>query len=302
MGDNHMDYYNLPARTISNAHISLDFLTQAGPRIVRLSVAGSKENLLAELPEAALPTPLGDFHILGGHRLWHAPEDMPRTYIPDDAGLTVEDLPGGVRLCQPTEAPTGIRKTMEIRLNPDRPALTIVHTLQNDGLWPVDLAAWGITQLQLGGLIVLPQFTGPADKHNLLSNRNIVLWPYTHLEDPRLQLFDDYILLYARGQAKMPACKAGCFNPRGWVGYLIGNLFFVKRAAVIPNAVYPDRGCNIESYVCDNFIEMETLGPMTHLEPGQTTTHVEYWEFYTGVYTPQSIEGVREVVKTAQLS
>jgi len=293
-----MDFYNLPARTLSNAHLSLDFLTQAGPRIVRLSLAGSGDNLLAELPGMALPTSFGDFHILGGHRLWHAPEDMPRSYIPDDAGLTVEDIPDGVRLCQPTEIATGIRKTMEIHLLPDRPALRIVHTLQNDGVWPVDLAAWAITQLRLGGIMVLPLFTGPADKHNLLSNRNIVLWPYTHLDDPRLQLFDDYILLYAR--AKLPPCKAGSFNPQGWIGYLIGNLFFVKYAEVQPNATYPDRGCNIESYVCDAFIESETLGPMTHLEPGQATTHVENWVFYTGVYTPQSIEGVREAVKTLQ--
>jgi hypothetical protein len=288
-----------PARTLSNAHLSLDFLTQAGPRIVRLSVSGSNENLLAELPDMALPTSFGDFHILGGHRLWHAPEDMPRTYIPDDAGLTVEDLLDGVRLNQPTEIATGIRKTMEIHLNADRPALTIVHTLQNDGLWAVDLAAWAITQLKMGGMVVLPQFTGPADKHNLLSNRNIVLWPYTHLDDPRLQLFDDYILLYAR--SKLPPCKAGCFNPKGWIGYLIGNLFFVKRAAFTPNATYPDRGCNIESYVADTFIESETLGPLTHLEPGGSTIHVENWEFYTGVYTPQSVEGVRELVKTLNL-
>ena len=294
-----MDYYNLPARTISNAHLSLDFLTQAGPRIVKLSVAGSTENLLAELPDMALPTPYGDFHILGGHRLWHAPENMPRTYIPDDTGLAIEDLPDGVRLNQPTEAHTGIRKTVEIHLNASRPALTIVHTLQNDGLWPVELGAWAITQLKLGGIMVLPQFTGPTDKYNLLSNRNIVLWPYTHLDDPRLQMFDDFILLYAR--PKMPPCKAGCFNPQGWIGYLIGNLFFVKHAAVTPNASYPDRGCNIESYVSDRFIESETLGPLTRLEPGQATTHVENWEFYAGVYTPQSIEGVREVVKTLQL-
>jgi hypothetical protein len=295
MGDDLMDYHNLPARTLSNEHLSLDFLTQAGPRIVRLSVPGSKDNLLAELPDMTLPTSFGDFHILGGHRLWHAPEDLPRTYIPDDEGLTVEDLPDGVRLCQPTEAATGIRKTMEIHLLAEHPALTIVHTLQNDGLWAVDLAAWAITQLQLGGIMILPQFTGPADRHNLLSNRNIVLWPYTHLDDPRLQLFDDYILLYAR--PKMPPCKAGCYNPQGWIGYLIGNLFFVKRGEAQPDATYPDRGCNIESYVCDRFIESETLGPLTHLEPGQATTHVEHWEFYTNLYTPQSIEGVREAVK-----
>jgi hypothetical protein len=157
----------------------------------------------------------------------------------------------------------------------------------------------------MGGTIVLPQFIGPADKHNLLSNRNIVLWPYTSLDDPRLKLHDDYILLRAKSISKvnrqMPPCKAGCFNPKSWVGYWIGDVFFVKRAVLQPSGAYPDRGCNIESYVCDKFIESETLGPLAHLNPGGATTHVENWEFYTGLYQPQTIEGVRNLVKALKL-
>jgi hypothetical protein len=40
------DFYGLPTRIISNQHLWLEFLAGAGPRIVRLSLAGSDENLL----------------------------------------------------------------------------------------------------------------------------------------------------------------------------------------------------------------------------------------------------------------
>jgi hypothetical protein len=42
-----------------------------------------------------------------------------------------------------------------------------------------------------------------------------------------------------------------------------------------------DHGCNAESYCNDEFIELETLGPLVKLEPGQFVTHTETWELYT---------------------
>ena len=79
-----MDYYNHPARTLSNAHLSLDFLTQAGPRIVRLSLAGSEDNLLAELPDMALPTSFGDFHILPSFSAGRLKSSLPASSLPLD--------------------------------------------------------------------------------------------------------------------------------------------------------------------------------------------------------------------------
>ena len=84
-----MNYYTHPIRRLENRFLAVDYLTDAGPRLVRLLVAGSDQNLLAELPEATQPTPYGDYHILGGHRLWHSPEAMPRSYLPDNEGIQV---------------------------------------------------------------------------------------------------------------------------------------------------------------------------------------------------------------------
>ncbi len=289
------DYYGQPTGALENRHLRLEYLTEVGPRLVRLKLAGSSQNVLAELPDIKLPTPIGDFSLRGGHRLWHSPEDNPRTYVPDDGPIEVETSADGVRLVQPADKLTGIAKSVEVRLHSDRPALTVRHQLRNDGVWPVEFAPWGITMLPLGGLAILPQQTKPLDVPALRPNRNLVLWPYTSWSDPRLALADDYILIHAN--PRQPPCKVGYLNRHGWVAYLRQDVLFVKRFVPRPAEPHPDFGCNAEFYCDDRFIEMESLGPLVQVGIGESVEHVETWELHAGVDAPQSIAGVRDVVR-----
>ncbi len=282
-------FHGMPTRSIANQYLRLDYLASGGPRIVRLLLAGTAENLLAEVPDLTLSTPLGAYALIGGHRLWHAPEGMPRSYAPE-AGVEVEASAAAVRLTQPTETLTGIRKRVEIQLSADRPAVTVRHELRNEGVWPVELAPWAITMLPLGGLAILPQQVGALDAPGLLPNRHLVLWPYTRWSDPRLQLGDDYVLI--RAEALLPPCKVGYLNRQGWVAYQRNGVLFVKRFGPRLGAPHADFGCNVEAYCGDRFIEVETLGPLARLEPGEAVAHVETWEVHPGVEaeaTPESI-------------
>jgi hypothetical protein len=123
-------------RTLKNDFLELEYLT-ASLRISGLTPKG-KSNLFADLNgEPPIATPYGDFYFRGGHRLWHAPEAMPRTYAPDTGELKITDLPDGVILETNTEPGTGIRKRIEIRLAADAPTVHLTHTLINDGMWAV---------------------------------------------------------------------------------------------------------------------------------------------------------------------
>jgi hypothetical protein len=293
------DFFGYPTRTLANEHVRLDYLTTAGPRIVRLSLAGSDDNLLAEVADIKIPTPYGDFNIFGGHRLWHSPEAFPRSYLPDNDAPEITDLPDGVRLTQAVEPASGIRKSIELRLESGQAAITVTHRLENQGAWPVELACWALTQMRLGGLAVFPQTQGNLDSVGLLPNRNLVLWPYTQLADPRLSLNDDFD--YITADALTPPVKIGYLNRQGWVGYLVGGVFFVKRFAVSPELPHPDFGCNTESYCNDRFIEIETVGPLTHLAPDQAATHVERWELHAAPDAPATREGVAALAKALGL-
>src|SRR5512142_9657 len=103
-----MDHFHgYPVRHLTSEVLELDFLATAGPRLVGLRYKGS-ENLLAEVPGISLPTPYGDYRYLGGHRLWHAPEATPRSYVPDDAGLeSAEQMSSGMVLRGRVESGTG---------------------------------------------------------------------------------------------------------------------------------------------------------------------------------------------------
>lgn len=266
---------------LENEALALWLTRSVGPRIIGLALQGSN-SLLALLPDLKAECPgAGTYSFRGGHRLWYAPEDLRRTYLPDDEPLTITDLPNGLHVTQPVEAPTGIQKALTITL-PDAEARVIVdHTLSNHGSDLLDLAPWAITQLRPGGIAILPQAVGPADEYGLLPNRHIVLWPYTPVNSPHLRWGDRYLFIEAR--MKEGALKVGWPNPAGWLAYAVEGTLFVKQATYEPEAVYLDRGSSSECYCCADFIELETLGPRTTLAPGQSVTHRETWTLYTGI-------------------
>jgi hypothetical protein len=271
------EFHDHPTESLSNGNLRLEYLTDVGPRIVRLFVGGSEVNLLADLPEFGVDTLYGRFQFMGGHRLWHSPEALSRTYVPDQP-VTVEILPDGVCLSAFTEPGSGIAKSIHICLSPDRASAMIQHEIRNDGLWDVELAPWALTMFRLSGVAILPQPVANVDSMEVTPNRQLVLWPYTRVRDERLWLADDFILFEA--EAAMPPCKIGYYNPHGWIGYWLDGVLFVKRYNHHPGAHFPDYGCNTELYCNDNFVELETLGPVVRLAPGETVSHEETWEFY----------------------
>ena len=273
------DFHSEPTRVLENQFIQLEYLANSA-RIVRFS-PGGKANLFADVDMSPVETPYGKFSFRGGHRLWHAPEAMPRTYIPDNDGAVISELPNGVRIEMPAEAWTHIAKSVEIQLNPDQPQVIVRHELRNEGPWTVQFSAWALTMLRLGGVGIFPQPVGNVDEAGLLSNRQLVLWPYARTGDARLTLRDDFILIHAT--PGLPPFKFGYFNPHGWMGYWLDNVLFVKRFETPADASYPDHGCNAESYCNDKFIELETLSPLEGVHPGQTVLHTELWEIYGGL-------------------
>ena len=272
------DFYGLETRIWQNEYLRLEFLAQAGLRLVRLFLAGSDENLLAEVPDFTLNSANGLYYLRGGHRLWHGPETADRTYIPDNDGLTIAQTSTGIHLIQPVEATTGIRKSIEIELYSDKAGLTLHHHLHNAGLWAVQLAPWAITQMRLGGVGILPQQIDPLDTGGYLPNRQLTLWTYSQIQDSRLHLRDDCILVEAQNIAH--PFKIGCMNRQGWLAYWWQDVLFVKHFTPQPDRPHIDMDCNAEIYTNDLFIELETVAPLQTIEPGGTVTHTEQWQLY----------------------
>ena len=270
---------------LSDGRLEAIVTADVGPRVIRFGFAGGP-NEFAELFEHRLATPLGEWRIYGGHRLWHSPEAMPRSYCPDNEPVEVECSEDCLEVRQPKEELTGIRKAMRLTLGDG--FLDVEHSLTNEGPWAVELAPWALSVMAPGGVAILPQAT-TTDPDGLLPNRLLVLWPYTDPRDPRLYLGRKLVLLHQDAQAAGPI-KVGLNADSGWAAYYNRGHLFLKRFTVEPWATYPDYGCTVESYTNAQMLELETLGPLVLLEPGEATYHTERWYLFEGVELPLADE------------
>lgn len=268
--------------SLQNGTLELLVTRSVGPRILSLRFVGG-ENLLAELPDFVTDCPgTGTFHFYGGHRLWHAPEEPARTYLPDDEPVDISPIDNGLKATQQTEPKTGLQKSIEIQLTADSAQVTLTHRLTNRGLWDVTCAPWAITQLKTGGTAIFPQIKTDT---GVLPNRSLTLWPYTDMTNPNVHWGSNYILVQANMTSPF---KIGFPNPRGWQGYWLNGILFVKHAEYNAQSEYYDWGSSSESYCNDKFIELETLAPITKIAPGETVLHVETWNLYKDIPCPQS--------------
>ena len=106
---------------VSNGVVELILTTDYGPRIMRYAFIGSGDagNVFATIPPTKpnLKTAYGDWFIYGGHRLWHAPESVPRSYEPDNDPIQAVVDGNVIKLIEPTEKHTGIQKEMWVSLD-----------------------------------------------------------------------------------------------------------------------------------------------------------------------------------------
>jgi hypothetical protein len=276
---------NLPFASLQNEYLQLDYLTSLGPRILGLYANGVQENLFAETPDMHWPTPHGEYHLYGGHRLWTSPEDV--FYMCPEEGLDATESEDRVILKSPVDA-SGLQKEMSIKLENNR--VHVSHKVTWHGEKEVIFAPWALSQMRLGGRAIFPF----SNSEGLLPDRNIVLWPYSELNDPRLELLDDLIIVHAYGIGK--PFKIGSFNSNGWIAYNLGEALLIKRFTLDIDGSYPDRHCNVEMYVNDLCIELETIGALKKLQLGSSMTHDETWEVLVGEF-PFTLENARDIIK-----
>lgn len=265
---------------IENGRAKLIISTRVGPRILFYGY-DEGENILGWHPAAAVETDLGTWRPYGGHRLWVAPENMPLSYSPDNEPVEfkeVEELTASFR----TPAGSGypVEKLMAVSLAADGTTAEIEHTLTNRSDEAIEMAAWALTIMRPGGVVIVPN--EPLEGYSpdcLLPVRSMALWSYTDLTDPRWSFTKDSIRFgvdeNASGQQKF-----GVLNKQGWAAYEWSGLRFEKRSEYTDGAVYPDMNSNFEIYTDGGFVEIETLSPLTNLAPGQSLHHKEVWQLF----------------------
>ncbi len=266
---------------LSNGQLELIATLDVGPRIIRFGFVGGP-NVLKEFPEQMGSTGESEWKIRGGHRLWHAPEAKPRTYALDNGPVNLEQHHECcIRLSPPPETENGILKQLDISMGENDNAVVITHRIINTGPWAIELAPWALTVMDAGGIAIVPLPEKRPHTEVLTPDFPLVLWPYTNLRDPRLGLGTRYITLAQ--DARQGATKFGMAQMLGWAAYQVHHCLFVKYFDYDPCETYPDYNCNFETFTNEEMLEVESLGPLTVLEPGDCIEHPETWRLFADV-------------------
>jgi hypothetical protein len=267
---------------MSNGEVELVVTGDVGPRVMRYGFAGG-QNFFKEFASQMGKTGEATWQPRGGHRVWIAPEDIVKSYAPDNEPVAIEVQGGEIVCTGPVEALTGVEKKITLKMAPSGSGVEVIHAIRNAGSEPCQLAPWVLTMCAQGGSGIHgfpPRGTHPE----MLEPTNpLVMWAFTHLDDPRWRLSRKYLVLRQDPNNANPQ-KLGTYNRHTWGAYLLNGELFIKRyEAITAPAAYPDFGCTFETFTNADILELETLGPLTTLAPGQSVSHTERWTAHRGV-------------------
>jgi len=275
---------------LTNGDAELVVTLDVGPRVISYRLPNGV-NVLKNYDAMMGGTGEAEWQIRGGHRFWLAPEDLTRTYFPDNRPVKWEALgKHGARFTPPPETEYGIQKVMELRLAERGTRVDVTLRVTNVGTAPTELAPWGPTVMAPGGVEIIPlppkknhpghpkKAQSPAD---FAPNQELILWPYFDFADTRWTFGAKYAFL--RQDVNKGPTKIGLAHREGWVGYLNSGVLFVKRFDYRDGAVYPDLGTRYQTFSNEDMLEMETVGELVTLRPGESAELVEAWELHGNV-------------------
>ncbi len=284
---------------VSNGSAEFLATVDFGPRIIRFGINGKCNIFYEDIEEkstrdlSGTPYDGETWHIYGGHRLWVSPEDFPQSYFPDNYPVEYELLSNGVILKQKPQSFTNIALEIKITMADDG-TVTAEHKVTNIGAWPIEIAPWALSVLAPGGVEIVPQ---PDRETELLANRVFAIWPYTDMSDERVTWGRDYIILRQDTAAKGPL-KFGINSEKAYAAYFVGGCLFIKKFTHVMGGEYPDYGVSFETYTNDFMLEMESLGTLKKMAPGEVAYHTETWNVYDNVALPELTQ--EEIDKTVK--
>lgn len=267
---------------ISNGEVEVVVTSDIGPRVIRYAFPGG-QNLFKEFTEGLGKSGEATWQLRGGHRIWIAPEDAVRTYAPDNGPVHISIKGDVLEATELTEPLTGLEKQITVKMAPGGTSVEVLHRIRNTTKKTIELAPWALTMMAQGGTGIHgfpPRGTHPQV---LAPTNPLVMFAFTDLTDKRWQFTKKYLILRQDPNNHGQPQKLGSFNAHTWAAYLLGSDLFIKHYEADPKRTYPDFNASFETFTNADFLEQETLGPMTKLAPGASVDHIERWTLHKNV-------------------
>lgn len=278
---------------IENGDMELYVTLDVGPRIIRYALPGGEnfmfEDVNAEIVEQSAAFddhfyPGAYWRTYGGHRIWLTPEAKPDTYYPDNDPCTYTVNGNVITVTPPAQKASQVAERLVLTVPESGTSVVVRAEATNLADHPQTFGVWQISVMCPNGLAVVPQ---TLRNTGLLHNRRMSLWPYCEMNDARVYWGKTLFTLRQDPSADRPF-KVGTSNERGFAAYLCHNAMFVKRMPFYADVPYPDDGCNFETYTNPQILELESLGKLAPVAPGDTVSSEEIWSLTPNVTAPDA--------------
>ena len=191
-----------------------------------------------------------------------------------------------VRLTAAPDDSSGLQLIMEVALDSERPVLQIRHGFKNMRAAKRRIACWALNAIRPdAGVGVVPwRSTG---------RRSLLFWPSTDLNESGIHLGPRALALDYRIEPQNGWHKVGTNSDAGWIAFVWNGNALKSTVAHVANAEYPEDGGTVTMFnstpeVFDGkprFGEIENVGPLSELMPGDTLWMEQELELFTGIET-----------------
>lgn len=257
---------------LSNGTMEFEVALDKGIRMNRLNLCGMN-NIFYEQPlDTEYLQKENGWRLEGGLRLWAAPESE-ESYYPDNNPVNIEILQNGILLRQEKDLYTNLTKTVAICFLPDDPnKLEVSFRIINSDVVDKNIGIWAITTF-------VPEGKGYVSFHSeddlINPSRFISMWKDTKLNDPRVTYKDNGIAIHHSKIAQY--FKMGILSMDGLCSFDAYGQKLTRLCGYDDSLIYPDGNINIEVFMCEHMMELETLGPLINLGPGEECSRKELW-------------------------
>ena len=304
-----MTFLGWSALHLDNSLVHAVVVPDIGGRVLQFSLGGHAYLFVNQHLAGTLFSPeenrgdgtIASWKNYGGNKTWPAPQGWSG---PDEwAGPPDPVLDSGrfrvlaadaqhVVVQSPPDPRTGLQITRELELEPGAARAVLRRTLRNLSDRHVRWSLWDVTQLECGdgrgGVRPGCHMSVPLHPASRFPGGYVVLYGPSDNPQWRTDQAGIFGIEYAGRLGKV-----GLDSQAGWVAFSDGEWAFVHRFEVRAGADYPDDGATVEVWthgpgiaagvdfgqqqLRGEFMEMEVLGPLEPLAPGQAASAAIEW-------------------------
>lgn len=275
-----------PAWVLEDAHLEVMAVPSIA-RIMHFGLSGGENLLWVNAAIRGHPArDSGRWQNFGGAKLWVAPQcrwgqrwgGWPPHHAHDAAPCLPSVRAGALHMEGAVDPGTGVSLDRTLALLSDNSVLHLAYTMTNRSPRTVSWGIWSVVQLRAGGRGVMPLQKGSHFWSTYRAARGPGSKAARTVQDALppergWRRFSNHVLFRSRKSGG----KVFSMDEAGWLACEVDGVLFLMLYPVSAAAPVPAGEAHSEVSMGAGFVELEHVGPLKTLAPGEATVLDEYW-------------------------